>query len=56
MKYYISNSFSLVILALDKLESGRKCYRLVGDVLVERTVGEVMPAVQKNRDGVIFFF
>lgn len=27
----------------------RKCFRLVGDVLVERTVAEVVPAVKKNR-------
>jgi len=27
----------------------RKCHRLVGGVLVERTVAEVAPAVKKNR-------
>jgi prefoldin subunit 2 len=40
----------LVIKTLEPLESGRKCFRLVGEVLVERTVGEVLPAVKKNRD------
>ncbi|KAG2434699.1 hypothetical protein HXX76_007589 [Chlamydomonas incerta] len=40
----------LVMDALQKLDKDRKCFRLVGDVLVERTVGETVPAVAKNRD------
>ena len=40
----------LVIRTLEPLEGGRKCFRLVGEVLVERTVAEVLPAVKKNRD------
>ncbi|PNW81072.1 hypothetical protein CHLRE_07g342250v5 [Chlamydomonas reinhardtii] len=40
----------LVMDALQKLDKDRKCFRLVGDVLVERTVGETVPAVLKNRD------
>eukprot|EP01118_Nematostelium_gracile_P010206 TRINITY_DN3497_c0_g1_i1.p1 TRINITY_DN3497_c0_g1~~TRINITY_DN3497_c0_g1_i1.p1 ORF type:complete len:133 (+),score=37.06 TRINITY_DN3497_c0_g1_i1:104-502(+) len=42
------NEHNLVITAIEKLEPTRKCYRLVGGVLVERTVGEVLPAVKKN--------
>ena len=38
----------LVIDTLSKLESDRKAYRLVGGVLVERTVGEVFPTVSQN--------
>jgi hypothetical protein len=49
--YYIS-LWRLVINAIQPLNKDRKCYRLVGGVLVERTVGEVLPAVQKNRDNV----
>lgn len=30
----------------------RKCFRLVGGVLVERTVKDVCPALQTNLDGV----
>ncbi len=40
----------LVIKSLDPLDGERKCFRLVGDVLVERTVADVLPAVRKNRD------
>jgi prefoldin subunit 2 len=35
------------------LEPARKCFRLVGGVLVERTVGDVLPAVQSNLDGIV---
>jgi len=40
----------LVIKTLEPLDGSRKCFRLVGDVLVERTVAEVLPAVKGNRD------
>ncbi|KAF9464866.1 Prefoldin beta-like protein [Collybia nuda] len=33
-------------------EPGRKCFRLIGGVLVERTVKDVVPALQTNRDGI----
>ncbi|KAJ3555969.1 hypothetical protein NM688_g2288 [Phlebia brevispora] len=33
-------------------EPDRKCFRLVGGVLVERTVKDVVPALQMNRDGI----
>ncbi|KDQ64405.1 hypothetical protein JAAARDRAFT_64262 [Jaapia argillacea MUCL 33604] len=33
-------------------EPDRKCFRLIGGVLVERTVKEVVPALQTNRDGI----
>jgi len=41
----------LVLEALKPLEGDRRCYRLVGGVLVERTAAEVLPAVQKNVEG-----
>jgi prefoldin subunit 2 len=42
----------LVIETLTKLEPERKAFRLVGGVLVERTVEEVLPAVTQNYEGV----
>lgn len=38
----------LVIAALKPLESERKCFRLMGGVLVERTVGQVLPVLETN--------
>ena len=43
----------LVLDALKPLDPNRKCFRMVGDIVVERTVEEVMPAVVKNRDGIV---
>mmetsp|Transcript_10805 Transcript_10805/g.17691 ORF Transcript_10805/g.17691 Transcript_10805/m.17691 type:complete len:136 (-) Transcript_10805:206-613(-) len=45
------NEHTLVIDAIKDLDPSRRCFRLVGSVLVERTVKEVMPAVSRNRDG-----
>eukprot|EP00123_Amoebidium_parasiticum_P014077 comp22313_c0_seq1/m.33151 comp22313_c0_seq1/g.33151 ORF comp22313_c0_seq1/g.33151 comp22313_c0_seq1/m.33151 type:complete len:130 (-) comp22313_c0_seq1:733-1122(-) len=38
----------LVIDTLKGLDKGRKCFRMVGGVLVERNVGEVLPALESN--------
>ena len=35
---------------MEPMEPGRKAFRLIGGVLVERTVGEVLPAVRKNKE------
>lgn len=32
------------------LFAARRCFRLIGGVLVERTVGEVAPAVKRNKE------
>ena len=42
----------LVIENLSKLEPERKAFRLIGSVLVQRTVGEILPIVQINYDGI----
>ncbi|KAB1214291.1 putative prefoldin subunit 2 [Morella rubra] len=42
---------SLVINAIQPLEPSRRCYRMIGGVLVERTIKEVLPAVQRNKEG-----
>ena len=38
---------------LEGVPGDRKCYRMIGGVLVERTVKEVAPALTSNRDKVI---
>ncbi|KAI8815792.1 Prefoldin [Fimicolochytrium jonesii] len=42
----------LVVDTMKPLEGDRKCFRLVGGVLVERTVKDVLPAVETNMDGI----
>ncbi|XP_042513393.1 probable prefoldin subunit 2 [Macadamia integrifolia] len=42
---------SLVIGATQPLDPSRRCYRMIGGVLVERTIKEVLPAVQRNKEG-----
>lgn len=42
----------LVIEQLSTLESERKAFRLIGGILVEKTVGEALPAVEQNYEGV----
>ncbi|CAJ1958657.1 unnamed protein product [Sphenostylis stenocarpa] len=41
----------LVINAIQPLDQSRRCYRMIGGVLVERTIKEVLPAVQRNKEG-----
>ncbi|RDX81544.1 putative prefoldin subunit 2, partial [Mucuna pruriens] len=42
---------TLVINAIQPLDQTRRCYRMIGGVLVERTIKEVLPAVQRNKEG-----
>ncbi|XP_031510669.1 prefoldin subunit 2 isoform X1 [Papio anubis] len=44
------NEHSLVIDTLKEVDETRKCYRMVGGVLVERTVKEVLPALENNKE------
>ena len=39
-----------VIKTLTPLDTNRKCFRLIGGVLVERTIAEVLPSVKSNAD------
>ena len=38
-----------MLTTLEPLDAKRKCFRQVGDVLVEQTVGEVLPALKGNQ-------
>ena len=40
-----------VLKTLNALEGSRRCYRMVGGILVERTVAETAPAVREHMDG-----
>ncbi|XP_047445592.1 prefoldin subunit 2 [Mugil cephalus] len=44
------NEHSLVIETLKEVDPSRKCFRLVGGVLMERTVKEVLPALETNKE------
>ncbi|KAJ3995518.1 Prefoldin beta-like protein [Lentinula boryana] len=53
--HLLTHIISLVLTTLDEAlqeEPDRKCFRLIGGVLVERTVKDVVPALQTNRDGI----
>lgn len=41
----------LVLETLEPLPQGRKCFRMINGVLVERTVKDVIPALKTNSDG-----
>ncbi|CAM9468978.1 unnamed protein product [Heterosigma akashiwo] len=47
------NEHELVIKTLNDLDGGRKSFHLVGGVLVEQTVAEVLPQVNANKDGIV---
>ncbi|XP_034955125.1 prefoldin subunit 2 [Zootoca vivipara] len=44
------NEHKLVLETLREVDPTRKCYRMVGGVLVERTVKEVLPALENNKE------
>ena len=46
----------VVIETLKETDGARKCFRMVGGVLVERTVAEVLPAVEANYSGVSDYY
>ncbi|KAG8222759.1 hypothetical protein J437_LFUL007840 [Ladona fulva] len=44
------NEHKIVIETLDEVDGDRRCYRMIGGVLVERTVKEVLPALKNNKE------
>ncbi|KAL7177910.1 hypothetical protein ACSBR2_031132 [Camellia fascicularis] len=46
-----ASEHSLVMNAIKPLDPSRRCYRMIGGVLVARTIKEVLPAVQRNKEG-----
>mmetsp|Transcript_25477 Transcript_25477/g.50739 ORF Transcript_25477/g.50739 Transcript_25477/m.50739 type:complete len:135 (+) Transcript_25477:117-521(+) len=46
------NEHMLVEKTMRPLDESRRAFRLIGDVLVERTVGEVLPSVESNRKNI----
>ncbi|KAF9990625.1 hypothetical protein BGZ75_000823 [Mortierella antarctica] len=47
-----ADEHTLVVDTISPLDADRKCFRLVGGVLVERTVKEVLPALKTNQEGI----
>ncbi|XP_045499017.1 prefoldin subunit 2 [Colias croceus] len=43
------NEHKIVIETLQGTDPNRKCFRMLGGVLVERTVGEILPELESNR-------
>ena len=39
-----------MIETLNEVDGNRKCFRMVGGVLVERTVKEVLPSLENNKE------
>lgn len=53
--YLISNFnflYRVVVNTLEKVDGNRKCYRLIGGVLCEKTVKDVLPVLVKNKEEV----
>lgn len=42
----------VVVNTLEKVDGNRKCYRLIGGVLCEKTVKDVLPVLLKNKEEV----
>lgn len=48
---HANTSIRLVLETLKPLPTDRKCFRLINGVLIERTVADVVPALQTNSEG-----
>lgn len=48
----LSSDIRLVIETIGPMKPERKCFRLIGGVLVERSVKDVLPSVKTNMEGI----
>ena len=48
---FARSEIRLVLETLEPLPGDRKCFRMINGVLVERTVRDVVPALQTNAEG-----
>lgn len=48
--YFSDIDYRIVIETLKEVEGTRKCFRMIGGVLVERTVADVLPELESNRE------
>ncbi|CAK7245093.1 MAG: Cochaperone prefoldin complex subunit [Sporothrix thermara] len=46
-----ADEHKLVLETLEPLPGDRKCFRMINGVLIERTVADVVPALQTNAEG-----
>ena len=47
--FFLIFFFSVVIETLKTVDKDRKCFRMVGGILSERTVKDVLPKLENNR-------
>ncbi|KCV67533.1 hypothetical protein H696_06051 [Fonticula alba] len=47
------DEYSLTIATLESMDGERLCFRQMGDALIERKVGDVLPELQKVREGLV---
>jgi len=46
------NEHALVVKTIEPLDPDRRCFRLINGVLIERDIKTILPAVQKNLNGI----
>jgi prefoldin subunit 2 len=42
----------VVVETLKKTDPGRKCFRMIGGVMIERTVKEILPDLEEHRSNI----
>eukprot|EP00032_Breviata_anathema_P001071 JZ551523.1.p1 GENE.JZ551523.1~~JZ551523.1.p1 ORF type:complete len:116 (+),score=41.93 JZ551523.1:110-457(+) len=46
------NEHNLLLDTIRPFNAERKCWRMISGILVEHTIGEVIPAIEQNRTGI----